>query len=145
MYRLTCEPAYSVRTKTIANPASARVSVPSLFNENPSPSSNDLPSYIWRSDLASTEPYWAGWFRSLSSSFLSLRAAKLLVLAGAESLDKDLMVGQMQGKYQLSVFTDVGHCLQEDAPKRLAGLLLEFWRRNDTSDVLKGVKKVGQK
>ena len=86
----------------------------------------------------------SGWFASLSSSFLSQRCAKLLVLAGAESLDKDLMIGQMQGKYQLVVFRDVGHCLQEDAPERLAQTLLEFWHRNDRVDVLKGVKKVGE-
>jgi protein phosphatase methylesterase 1 len=66
-----------------------------------------------------------------------------LVLAGAESLDKDLMIGQMQGKYQLTVYQDVGHCLQEDAPDRLAATLLEFWRRNDVQDILKNVKKVG--
>jgi len=86
-----------------------------------------------------------GWFSKLSSSFLSQRCAKLLVLAGAEALDKELMIGQMQGKYQLSVFQDVGHCLQEDAPERLAELLLEFWRRNQVRDILKGVKKVGER
>lgn len=88
-----------------------------------------------------------GWFKGLSSSFLSQRTAKLLVLAGAESLDKDLMIGQMQGKYQLAVFQDVGHCLQEEAPKRLAILLLEFWRRNlgarDQAKILKNVRKIG--
>lgn len=48
------------------------------------------------------------------------------------------------GKYQLVVLQDVGHCLQEDAPDRLAATLLDFWQRNDRTDVLKGVKKVGQ-
>lgn len=89
-----------------------------------------------------------GWFSKLSSSFLTQRCAKLLVLAGAESLDKDLMIGQMQGRFQIGVFQDVGHCLQEETPQRLAHLLLEFWRRNeqgrDQRKILKNVKKVGQ-
>lgn len=37
----------------------------------------------------------AEWYLHLSSSFLSARAAKLLVLAGQERLDRELMVGQM--------------------------------------------------
>jgi hypothetical protein len=35
------------------------------------------------------------WYLHLSASFLSARAAKLLVLAGQERLDRELMVGQM--------------------------------------------------
>lgn len=55
----------------------------------------------------------AGWFRGLSSSFLSVRSARLLVLAGAERLDKELMIGQMQGKFQLVVVSDTGHLIHE--------------------------------
>lgn len=79
----------------------------------------------------------------MSKKFLALRTAKLLVLAGTDRLDTELTIGQMQGKFQLSVLSDVGHSLHEDAPRRLAELLSEFWRRNDR-EVLKGVKKVGQ-
>ncbi|GME85604.1 unnamed protein product [Ambrosiozyma monospora] len=64
------------------------------------------------------------------------------------------MIGQMQGKYQLSVFrndqaladtltsmtrteidesTQIGHFIHEDSPLRMAGSLLEFIERNDTS------------
>jgi protein phosphatase methylesterase 1 len=108
-----------------------------------------------------------GWFTGLSKKFLQCRTAKILILAGADRLDKELMIGQMQGtsilcprffyrsliflgpidlvgKFQLEVYRDVGHCLQEDAPERTAATLLEFWARNDRTDVLKGVKKVGQ-
>ncbi|KAL7005403.1 Protein phosphatase methylesterase 1 [Cystobasidiomycetes sp. EMM_F5] len=141
--------AWHLRSKTISNLNSARVSVPPLLRYKvPSPTLDRGkykkqvdPSFVWRANLAATEPYWRGWFEGLSSAFLTQRCAKLLVLAGAESLDKDLMIGQMQGKYQLSVFGDVGHCLQEDAPERLADLLLDFWRRNQVVDILKKVKK----
>lgn len=98
----------------------------------------------WRTDLSSTEPFWTGWYANLSKRFLNARAAKLLVLAGTDRLDTELTIGQMQGKYQMTVFTDVGHCIQEDAPRRLAALVLDFWKRNDTHDILKNVRKVGQ-
>ena len=35
------------------------------------------------------------------------------MLAGTERLDRQLMIGQMQGKFQLSVIPGVGHMLQE--------------------------------
>jgi protein phosphatase methylesterase 1 len=65
---------------------------------------------IWRTDLLSTAPYWEGeilascrvgivdnigWYTDLSSHFLAVKCARLLVLAGQERLDKELMVGQM--------------------------------------------------
>jgi hypothetical protein len=53
------------------------------------------------------------WFTSLSSRFLASRTARLLVLAGTERLDRELMIGQMQGKFQLAVMSDVGHMLHE--------------------------------
>ena len=58
---------------------------------------------------------YPGWFTGLSSKFLSARTARLLVLAGAERLDKELMIGQMQGKFQLVVLAGVGHLLHEVA------------------------------
>jgi len=56
---------------------------------------------------------WIDWFTSLSSLFLSCRTARLLVLAGTERLDRELMIGQMQGKFQLEVISGVGHMLHE--------------------------------
>ena len=87
----------------------------------------------WRTPLRNTAPYWegetssnvslrtiltdagsmTGWFKGLSSSFLSVRTARLLVLAGTERLDKELMIGQMQGKFQLSVVPETGHMIHE--------------------------------
>ena len=50
----------------------------------------------WRVDLAASEPHWQGWFQGLSQRFLDAPAAKLLLLAGVDRLDKELTVGQMQ-------------------------------------------------
>lgn len=49
-----------------------------------------------------------------------------------------------QGKFQLEVFPDVGHVMHEDAPERTADLMIAFHERNDKSNVLAGVKKVGE-
>lgn len=128
---------WHVSTKTIRNPRSARVSIPSIFKIDPVAV---LPCQ-WRTPLRSTAPYWSSWFEGLSAKFLTTRAARLLVLAGTDRLDNQLMIGQMQGKFQLVVVPGVGHMLQEDDPIRLTEIVVEFWRRNER--VVTGVKKVG--
>ncbi|GAA6031400.1 hypothetical protein JCM8097_005643 [Rhodosporidiobolus ruineniae] len=143
--------AWHVQSRTINNLASARISVPPLIKPIPRADSvgggeggkGGEEEYGWRVDLAKTQPYWRGWFTSLSTKFLSCRTAKLLLLAGTDRLDKELLIGQMQGKYQLEVDPHVGHCVHEDAPARTASTLLSFLERNDRVDVLKGVKKLG--
>lgn len=45
------------------------------------------------------------------------------MLAGTDRLDKPLTIGQMQGKYQLHVFAETGHFVQEDIPVGLAKLV----------------------
>ncbi|KAH9481836.1 Protein phosphatase methylesterase 1 [Psilocybe cubensis] len=129
---------WHVSTNTILNVLSARVSIPSIiqFKEGA------IPPYQWRTTLRSTAPYWLSWFKGLSTNFLSTRAARLLVLAGTDRLDKELMIGQMQGKFQQTVVPGVGHMLHEDDPTRIAEILVEFWKRNER--VLVGVKKVGE-
>jgi protein phosphatase methylesterase 1 len=122
--------------------------VEELTSNSPTlPQLSKLYNYTWRADLLATEPYWTEWFQGLSQSFLSVKCARLLVLAGTDRLDKDLMIGQMQGKYQLVVFADVGHSLQEDAPERTAQTLYDFWKRNESLDIKSirgGLRKVGQ-
>jgi len=131
---------WHVTTNAIRNPGSARVSVPAIIT--PSTSNHPaLPSYQWRTPLRSTAPYWSNWFTGLSKKFLAVRTARLLVLAGTDRLDKELMIGQMQGKFQMVVVPGVGHMLHEDDPTRLAEILVEFWRRNER--VTMGIKKVG--
>ena len=113
----------------IRNPTSARISVPSILT--PSVSGNP-PAYRWRTPLQDTAPYWLSelalscpsvryshgiimedCFTSLSSKFLSARTARLLALAGTERLDRELMIGHMQGKFQLEVLAGVGHMIHE--------------------------------
>ncbi|PIL32361.1 hypothetical protein GSI_05607 [Ganoderma sinense ZZ0214-1] len=133
---------WHVNTHTIHNPISARVSVPAIIVPAPEGSPPNAPAYLWRTPLRSTAPYWNSWFTGLSGKFLASRTARLLVLAGTERLDKELMIGQMQGKFQLVVIPNVGHMVHEDDPTRMADVLVEFWRRNER--VVVGVKKVGE-
>jgi len=130
---------WHVKTHAIRNVASARVSIPAILVPSVSGSP---PPWRWRTPLEDTAPYWTNWFTSLSSSFLSCKTARLLVLAGTERLDRELMIGQMQGKFQLEVISGVGHMLHEDNPTKLAEVLVGFWGRNER--VLVGVKKVGE-
>lgn len=115
---------------------------------HPLESASREPRLIFRHNLSLTTPHWRSWFVGLSQRFLGVRTARLLMLAGTDRLDKDLMVGQMQGKYQLQVLPEAGHCLMEDEPEKVAKLLVDFWRRNEVVNlpVGKGVqlRKVGQ-
>ncbi|KIW15445.1 hypothetical protein PV08_05491 [Exophiala spinifera] len=119
---------WHLKSRTIRNTTSARVSVPSLLIEA---KTKDL--WFWRTDLGATKPFWEDWFVGLSKKFLESRGGKLLLLAGTDRLDKELMIGQMQGKYQLQVFPDSGHFIQEDQPARTAQIVADFYRRNDRS------------
>uniref|UniRef100_A0A673H493 Protein phosphatase methylesterase 1 n=1 Tax=Sinocyclocheilus rhinocerous TaxID=307959 RepID=A0A673H493_9TELE len=74
--------------------------------------------YTWRIELSKTEKYWEGWFKGLSSLFLTCSVPKLLLLAGVDRLDKDLTIGQMQGKFQMQVLPQCGHAVHEDAPEK---------------------------
>ncbi|KAF1942637.1 protein phosphatase methylesteras-like protein 1 [Clathrospora elynae] len=121
---------WHIRSRTLRNPQSARASVPSLLLQTPEG------RWAWRTELSSTEPYWENWFTGMSGKFLSGKGAKLLVLAGTDRLDKELMIGQMQGKFQLQVFPAAGHFLHEDLPEKTAEVVVEFVKRNDRSTLV---------
>lgn len=118
---------WHIRSRTIRNPVSARVATPPLLRETSSG------KWTWSTDLISTQKYWEDWFAGMSANFLGGRAAKILLLAGTDRLDRELMIGQMQGKFQLQVFPEAGHFVQEDVPQAVADVMVEFYRRNDRS------------
>ena len=125
---------WHVRSRTLRNSGSARVSVPPLLEQA---NGNDTAPFTWRTDLSATKPFWENWFTGLSSKFLSVPGTgKLLILAGTDRLDKELMIGQMQGKYQLQVFPEAGHFVHEDQPEKTAMIVADFFRRNDRSTLV---------
>lgn len=87
---------WHIRSRTIRNSVSARTSVPALLNRDEA-SVNSRP-WKWRTNLAATEPFWSDWFVGLSKKFLEAKGGKMLILAGTDRLDKELTIGQMQGK-----------------------------------------------
>ncbi|KAH3677558.1 hypothetical protein WICPIJ_008965 [Wickerhamomyces pijperi] len=115
---------WHIKSGLVRDRSSAEISIPSLIRLNPVTN-----KYQWILDLRKTQSYWNDWFTSLSSQFIRAPFSKLLVLAGTDNLDKDLMIGQMQGKYQLVVFQDSGHFVQEDCSSRLAYTVMEFYQR----------------
>lgn len=125
---------WHIRSRTLRNTSSARVSVPALLEQEDSPGPTP---FTWRTDLSATKPFWENWFKGLSSKFLGTSSTgKLLVLAGTDRLDKELMIGQMQGKYQLQVFPEAGHFVHEDQPEKTALVVADFWRRNNRSTLV---------
>lgn len=107
------------------NPDLAKLLVPHLLDES---------TLRWKTNLATTQPYWSSWFEGLSSNFLNFSGAKMLILSTHEALDKQLIIGQMQGKYKFVVFGDhliSGHFVHEDMPRQIAMTLLDFVKRNE--------------
>uniref|UniRef100_A0A7N9AVJ2 Protein phosphatase methylesterase 1 n=1 Tax=Mastacembelus armatus TaxID=205130 RepID=A0A7N9AVJ2_9TELE len=94
--------------------------------------------FTWRVELSKTEKYWDGWFRGLSALFLSCSVPKLLLLAGVDRLDKDLTIGQMQGKFQMQVLPQCGHAVHEDAPEKVADALATFMVRHKFTEFKEG-------
>ncbi|KAK4788317.1 hypothetical protein SAY86_019636 [Trapa natans] len=116
---------WSVKGGSLRNLESARVSVPSTLKYDESKE-----CYVYRARLEETEEYWKGWYEGLSEKFLSCPAAKLLLLAGTDRLDRSLTIGQMQGKFQMVVIRNTGHAIQEDVPDEFASHILNFISRN---------------
>jgi protein phosphatase methylesterase 1 len=96
--------------------------------------------FKWRIDLTKTEKFWKDWFKGLSNKFLAVHVPKLLLLAGVDRLDKDLMVGQMQGKFQMQVLPHCGHAVHEDSPEDVSDALSNFMIRYKFTEALDHIK-----
>ncbi|CAL1543005.1 unnamed protein product [Lymnaea stagnalis] len=118
--------------------------LPSSSSQSPfkTPGSNQSPhKYTWRIDLSQTEKFWEGWFEGLSQKFLSCAAPKMLILAGPDRLDKDLTIGQMQGKFQMNLLPQCGHAVHEDVPEKVADILANFMIRHRVTEALVGFER----
>ncbi|KAM8898231.1 protein phosphatase methylesterase 1-like isoform 4-T4 [Spinachia spinachia] len=86
--------------------------------------------YVWRIDLSKSEKYWDGWFRGTSNLFLACNLPKLLLLAGIDRLDRNLTIGQMQGRFMMQVLPPCGHAVQENRPEKVADAVAAFLLRH---------------
>lgn len=79
-------------------------------------------SYKWITNLSSMSPFWDSWFVGLTDNFLKFPGSRLLILAtDTEYMDREMIIAQMQGKFQLAVIRESGHAIQEDQPEELCG------------------------
>lgn len=116
--------SWHIKTLVTRNRLSACITVPSLLVQQ------EDGTFVWRTDLYKTSPYWMDWFKGLSDKFLRAPYGRMLIVAGTDRLDKTLTIGQMQGKYQLEILPETGHFVHEDVPAKISSLLLNFWHRN---------------
>ena len=114
------------------NPRSAAISLPSQLREinvaggDKTSSSSSRRRFAWRTNLRATAKYWSDWYTGLSKLYLSVKAPKLLLLAGNDRLDTELTIAQMQGKFQMTLLPKAGHAIQEDDPDSVATVLENF-------------------
>lgn len=87
-------------------------------------------TYKWRINLSKTEAHWRYWFEGMSKKFLSISVAKILILSSIGKLDKELNIGNMQGKFQLHILSKCGHAIQEDRPLEVADIISKFLIHN---------------
>eukprot|EP00300_Choanocystis_sp_HF-7_P001033 c10845_g1_i2.p1 GENE.c10845_g1_i2~~c10845_g1_i2.p1 ORF type:complete len:348 (-),score=47.39 c10845_g1_i2:43-1086(-) len=116
---------WHLSSRTLRSSESARISVPDILSQGADR------QWVWRTDLAATEPFWCEWYSGLSQSFLSVHVPRLLILADTDRLDKDLTIAHMQGKLKLAVVSPSGHFVHEDDPGAVAaalGSMLDYYR-----------------
>jgi len=86
-------------------------------------------AWVWRTPLEESSSYWEGWYQNLSSLYLNLKIPKMLILAGTDRLDRELTIGQMQGKFQLVLLSRAGHAVHEDEAGQVSAAVKGFIQR----------------
>jgi pimeloyl-ACP methyl ester carboxylesterase len=77
------------------------------------------------------EEIMMGWFRGMTMAFLHQKCTKLLILSKREYLEsKELLIAEMQGKFQVEIIANSGHAIQEDQPIKLGEIIKTFIKRN---------------
>jgi protein phosphatase methylesterase 1 len=81
--------------------------------------------YYWKIPLLDSKAFWREWFVGMNKAFLGASLPlKILILAGSnDQLDKDLMMGQMQGQFQLVTLPNSSHAVMLDEPEKLSKII----------------------
>lgn len=113
----------------VKNEESALVSLTSQLKE-------EGDRWVWRTDLKGSTQHWSDWFKGMDTAFLGMeRITRILVLSSVDSLDTTLTVAHMQGRIQVNILSKVGHIVQEDQPKAVAAIFLDWkakWQKIKT-------------
>lgn len=86
-------------------------------------------TWIWRTDVLSSSSLIPAWFSGVSQKFADLdptKVGKLLIVSEVETLDTPLLLGQMQGKFQVQVFNHTSHFIHEDDSTGVGRAILSF-------------------
>ncbi|KAI8970929.1 Alpha/Beta hydrolase protein [Pilobolus umbonatus] len=126
---------WSVRSDTLHDTISPRLSIPALLRPEDD-------KYTWITDLKKTIPFWEDWYSGMSEKFIKAPTSKLLLLTHPDSMDTTLTVGQMQGKFQLSIVNESYHFIHEDQPNKVAGQVVDFWNRHQRSVLPARIKDI---
>ena len=121
---------WNLAHRVVYSRRSAEVTIPAVLVER---EEDGKTVWLWRTDLSKTFTLWEEWFKGVSKRFVQLKASmgKLLILHERGRLDKDLIVGHMQGKFQLALVPGerVGHFVHEDEPLKVASEMNQFISR----------------
>ena len=134
---------WALQSKNVFNLDSARISIPPQLTEVQTEKGK---VFKWKNELIKSEVFWLGWFKGLSSTFLASKFPKICFIAARERLDKELEIANMQGKFRLISFPNVGHCMMEDDPVSTAKncyMVLDRFRCPLSTDDVKVIKEKG--
>ena len=115
--------AYVATSGELENWDSAVISVSGRMKKNPDG------TLTWRTNLAPSEKAWPGWFTGFADAYIKAKPYKILVLPTIERLDTPFTIGHMSGKFQLSVINGTNHCVHEDAPDKVADVIIKMIKR----------------
>ena len=115
--------AYVATSGELENWESARISVSGRMKQLPDG------TYTWRTELIPSESHWAAWFKGFADAYIKSKPYKILVLPTIERLDTPFTIGHMSGKFQLSVINGTNHCVHEDAPDKVADVIIKMVKR----------------
>lgn len=85
--------------------------------------------YVWKTDILPSEPFWNDWFKGFAQLFISAPTYKVLILPNIDRLDTPFTIGHMSGKFQLEIVHGTNHCMHEDRPDEIAGIVKRFIER----------------
>lgn len=129
---------YATSSGRCRNPEAVAVSFASMVREV---TDEEGTRWVWRTPLAPSRPFWAGWYDGLAQCLLSpaLSAgsggvARLLMFSSAtvasRPLDRSLEVARAQGKLQVLELPLAAFAVHEDEPVAVASALRDFLEYN---------------
>ena len=82
--------------------------------------------WVWRTDLLASRKYWEEWFTGMTQAFLSIEIPKCLIIGKSNTLDKDLEIAHMQGKFKVQIMDNASHAIQEDVPEAVGRIFKDY-------------------